>query len=169
MNILNAFLYHIKSALTEDLVFRGALLYILIQRLSPKKAIWISALCFGFYHVFSYGISFHTIIPIIYVVVVTGFAGYVWAFTFHKTKSIYMGLGFHLGVNMINVIFYKSQPYGELLFSEVSRGEISEWNNFLVVIFKGLFTSVVTFVCLIFYFKHKEKRACHNIQSAQIE
>ena len=80
-----------------------------------------------------------------------------------------MGLGFHLGVNMINVIFYKSQPYGELLFSEVSRGEISEWNNFLVVIFKGLFTSVVTFVCLIFYFKHKEKRACHNIQSAQIE
>jgi len=30
--IFDAIIYHLKSALTEDLVFRGALLYILIQR-----------------------------------------------------------------------------------------------------------------------------------------
>ena len=36
--IFKAFIYHFKSALTEDLVFRGAILYILIQRIGAQKA-----------------------------------------------------------------------------------------------------------------------------------
>lgn len=158
VDIFNAFVYHFKSALTEDLIFRGALLYILIQKIGAKNAIWVSAFCFGVYHIFSYRISLDRIIPIIYVVVVTGFAGYVWAYTFHKTKSIYMSLGFHLGVNFINSFLYKSQPYGELIFSEISRSDISQWNNFLVVIFKGLFTSAVTLICLKLYLKNRTKQ-----------
>ncbi len=77
--LYEAFVYHLRSALTEDLVFRGAALYILIQRLGARWAIWISAVCFGVYHVFSYGILEERWILIVYVVLVTGFAGYVWA------------------------------------------------------------------------------------------
>ena len=35
----NAVVYHLRSALTEDLVFRGAILYILIKRIGSNKAI----------------------------------------------------------------------------------------------------------------------------------
>lgn len=150
--MFKAFGYHVKSALTEDLVFRGAILYILIQRIGAVKAIWLSAIVFGVYHWFSYGIIEGRLILLAYVLVITGFTGYVWAYTFNKTKSIMMGLGFHLGVNLINACFFESQPYGELIFTEVSRINISEWNNFLFLIFKGLFPSIFTLIfikCLL--------------------
>ena len=114
--IFNALIYHIRSALTEDLLFRGAILYILISRLGAKWGILISALCFGAYHVFSYGMTGERIIPILYVILITGFTGYVWAYTFYKTNSILLALGFHLGVNLMNTFFFESQPYGELIF-----------------------------------------------------
>ncbi len=158
INIFNAFIYHFKSALTEDLIFRGAILYILIQRIGSNKAILISAICFGIYHLFSFSIKLDRIIPILYIFIVTGFAGYVWAYTFYKTKSIYMAFGFHLGVNLINTCIYKSQPYGELIFSEISRSDISIWNNFIVVIFKGLFTSIVTLIFLKLYLKNQAQK-----------
>lgn len=154
-NIFNAFIYHLKSALTEDLVFRGAILYILIQRIGAKKAILLSALIFGVYHVFSYGMIGERIILITYVIVITGFVGYVWAYTFHKTKSILMGLGFHVGVNLMNAFFFESQPYGELIFMQISKTDISSWNNFLFLIFKGLFPSILTLLFVKLLFRSK--------------
>ncbi|WAC01749.1 CPBP family intramembrane metalloprotease [Lacinutrix neustonica] len=146
--IYKALMYHLKSALTEDLVFRGAILYILINRLGAKWAIFISASFFGVYHVFSYGITGGAIIPILYVITVTGFAGYVWACVFEKTKSIALGLGLHLGINLVRVCFYPSQPYGELLVKEISKVNFSEWNELYFVLIKGLFPSVVTLIFL---------------------
>lgn len=142
--IYDAFIYHLKSALTEDLVFRGALLYIFISRFGAKWGILISALTFGVYHVFSYGMLNERIVPILYVILVTGTTGYAWAYTFYKTKSIFMGLGFHVGSNMILTFFYPSQPYGELLFSIVSKVNLSEWNELYYALFKGLFPSIIT-------------------------
>lgn len=144
--IFNSFIYHLRSALTEDLVFRGALLYILISRIGANRAILVSALFFGIYHVFSYGMTSDRLIPIIYVILVTGFTGYVWAYAFNKTKSISIGLGFHLGYNLVMTLFYPSQPYGELLFVEVSRINFSEWNEFFFSLCKGIFPSIITLV-----------------------
>ena len=42
--ILNAFWWDFKSVLTEELIFRGALLYILIQKIGANKGILISAI-----------------------------------------------------------------------------------------------------------------------------
>lgn len=148
-----AFIYHLRSALTEDLVFRGALLYILIQRLGPKWAIWISALVFGCYHIFSYGITHERPIVLIYVTVITGFAGYVWALAFHKTKSIYLGLGFHVGYNLLMSCFYESQPYGEILFSELSSVELSESAESWYSIFRGLYPAVLNLIGLLLLLK----------------
>jgi membrane protease YdiL (CAAX protease family) len=147
--ILDAFVYHLRSALTEDLVFRGALLYILIRRLGPRWGILISALCFGVYHVFSYGILHERAILIAYVIVVTGFTGSVWAYAFHKTRSIYLGLGLHVGYNMVMSCFYESQPYGEMFYSELSRVDLSESAQSFYSIFRGLFPSLTTLLVLI--------------------
>ncbi|WP_431157804.1 lysostaphin resistance A-like protein [Winogradskyella poriferorum] len=155
--ILKASYYHLRSALTEDLVFRGALLYILIQRIGATYAIWLSALVFGVYHVFSYGMGFNRIIPILYVVCITGFTGYVWAYLFYKTKSIYLGLSLHVGINLMNTFFFASQPYGELVFMEVSREALTEGYNFLFLIAKGLFPSLVTLICAKSFFKRNLK------------
>lgn len=143
-SILNAFVYHLRSALTEDLVFRGAILYILINKLSVNWGLLISALCFGIYHVFSYGLTEAKIIPILYVILITGFTGYVWAYTFHKTKSIMLGLGFHLGINLLNTFFFESQPYGELIFKTISKIQLNDWSWLGFNLFKGLFPSVIT-------------------------
>ena len=155
--ILNALWYHLKSALTEDLVFRGVILYILISRLGIKWAIWISAIVFGVYHWFSYGIIDERIILLAYVFLITGFTGYVWAFTFYKTKSIMMGLGFHFGINFINACFFESQPYGELVFQEVSSVSLKDWNWLFFNLYKGLFPSVVTLIFVKQYLKLQSK------------
>lgn len=160
-----AFIYHLKSALTEDLIFRGAILYILIQRIGPVKAIWLSAIIFGVYHWFSYGIIEGRLILLAYVLVVTGFTGYVWAYTFYKTKSIMTGLGFHLGVNLINACFFESQPYGEIFFQKVSSIDVDDWNWLFFNLFKGLFPSIATLVCLKFLLKTKLYSQTENTQS----
>ncbi len=153
-SIFNAIVYHFKSALTEDLVFRGAILYILIQKIGATKAILLSAIVFGIYHVFSYGIAGEGIILIVYVIVITGFVGYVWAYTFHKTKSVLMGLGFHIGTNLINTFFFESNPYGELLFTQVSKIDLSGWNNLYFLIFKGLFPTILTLIFVNLYVRN---------------
>ncbi len=146
--IFKAFVYHLKSALTEDLIFRGALLYLLISKIGAKKAILVSALFFGIYHIFSYDMIGGRIIPIVYVILVTGFTGYVWAYTFDKTKSMMMPLGFHLGSNLMMSCFYQSQPFGELLFAELSRANLTEWNEFYYSLFKGFYPSILTLIFL---------------------
>lgn len=153
--IFDAFIYHIRSALTEDLMFRGAILYILIQRIGATKAIWLSAIIFGMYHWFSYGIIGERIILLAYVLLVTGFTGYVWAYSFYKTKSIMLGLGFHLGVNFINACFFESQPYGELIFKELSRIDVKDWNWLYFNLFKGLFPSIMMLIVVKLLLKTK--------------
>ena len=160
--IFDALIYHIKSALTEDLVFRGAILYILVQRIGAKKAILLSAIIFGVYHIFSYGMLGSSIILITYIILITGATGYVWAYTFDKTNSIMMGLGFHLGHNFIMSLFYKNQPYGQLIFQEVSKISLADWNWLMYHIPKGLFPSIITFILVKQYLKHQAKKTNNN-------
>lgn len=166
-SIFDAFVYHIRSALTEDLVFRGAILYILISRLGAKWGILISALCFGVYHVFSYGMIEAGIIQILYVILITGFTGYVWAYSFYRTKSIMLALGFHLGVNLMNTFFFESQPYGELIFKAVSQSELIDWNWLGFNLFKGLFPGIMMllFVKLVILFNSNIFKPTPSIES----
>lgn len=154
----NAFIYHLKSALTEDLVFRGGVLYVLIKRIGTNKAIFLSAILFGIYHWFSYGIINERYILLAYVLLITGFTGYVWAYSFYKTKSILLPLGFHLGYNFVMSCFFESQPYGEMLFSIASKTDLTGWNEFYFSLFKGLFPSFATLILLKLYLKFSTKQ-----------
>src|SRR6185436_17430227 len=69
--LLESSWWTLKSVLFEELLFRGALLYIAIQRLGRKVACIISAVAFGIYHWFSYGV-FGDPMQMIYIFIITG-------------------------------------------------------------------------------------------------
>ena len=85
--------WNFNSVLFEELIFRGALLYIAIRKLGGVKAILLSSICFGVYHWFSYGL-FGNIIPMIVVFVITGLMGCAWAYAFNKPVPWPYQLGF---------------------------------------------------------------------------
>src|ERR1700679_175613 len=45
----NANAYVFRSVGYENLIFNGALLYILIKKIGPQKAMWIAGIAFGIY------------------------------------------------------------------------------------------------------------------------
>lgn len=147
-DVLAAFWYHLKSALTEDLVFRGAILYVLIKRIGSRRAILCSATVFGVYHWFSYGILQERFILLAYILLITGITGWVWAWSFYKSKSIMIGLGLHVSYNLVMSFFYENQPYGQLLFTQLSQVHLTGWDEFYYSMFRGLFPSVCTLLCL---------------------
>lgn len=128
--ILKSFLWDLKSVLTEELIFRGALLYILIQKIGERKAILISAIAFGIYHWFSMGVL-GNILPMILVFLGTGLMGVALAWAFAKTKSILLPFGLHLGWNFIyNTIFSKG-PLGEMVLTSQGGKELTDWTSLL--------------------------------------
>lgn len=54
--ILNGLWWNVKSVLFEEFIFRGVLLYLLLQRLGARIAMLTSSVAFGIYHWFSYEI-----------------------------------------------------------------------------------------------------------------
>ncbi|MEQ8906943.1 type II CAAX endopeptidase family protein [Ekhidna sp.] len=141
-NLLEGMWWDFKSVLTEELIYRGALLFLLIQRLGSKAGIAISATAFGIYHWFSFGV-FGNSIPMILIFIGTGLMGYAWALSFHKTKSIMLGFGLHLGWNFVyNTIFSKG-PLGEMILvmeGGATLGDVGSLINFLVpmIVIPGL-------------------------------
>jgi uncharacterized protein len=106
----------LKSVLFEELIFRGALLYIAIKRFGIKTACIISAIAFGIYHWFSFG-AFGNPIQMIVVFIMTGIWGLMFAFAYAKTKSLYLPIGLHFGWNLIKDIIFSKGPLGhQLLF-----------------------------------------------------
>jgi len=155
--IFKSLWWDIKSVLTEELIFRGALLYILIQRIGSQKSIIFSAIAFGIYHWFSYGV-FGNIMPMIFVFIGTGLMGYAWALAFSKTKSILLPLGLHLGWNFTyNTIFSKG-PLGELLLISKDGTELTDWAS-LLNFSSGLIIVPVLVLFFIRYFVSYEKEA----------
>ena len=152
--ILKSFWWDIKSVFTEELIFRGALLYILIQKIGSGRSILISAIAFGIYHWFSYGVL-GNIMAMIFVFIGTGLMGYAWAWAFSKTKSIMLPFGLHLGWNFIyNTIFSKG-PLGELLLISKGGNELTDWSSILNFI-SGLIIVPVIVLIYVNYFVETE-------------
>ena len=122
----NMTIWDLKSVITEELIFRGALLLILIERFGMKTGLLVSATAFGVYHWFSFGII-GNIFPMIIVFIGTALMGYAWALAFYKTKSIFMPIGLHLGWNFtFNTVFSKG-PLGEGLLVAKGGSFINDW------------------------------------------
>ncbi|MEX0610038.1 MAG: CPBP family intramembrane glutamic endopeptidase [Balneolaceae bacterium] len=152
--ILKSFWWDLRSVLTEELIFRGALLYILIQKIGSRKSILISAITFGIYHWFSYGVL-GNLIAMILVFIGTGLMGYAWAWAFSKTKSIMLPFGLHLGWNFIyNTIFSKG-PLGELVLVSQGGTELTNWAS-LLNFTSGLVIVPILVLIYVRYFVQEE-------------
>jgi membrane protease YdiL (CAAX protease family) len=152
--ILKSFWWDVKSVLTEELIFRGALLYILIQKIGSTKSVLISAIAFGIYHWFSYGVLGNVMMMIL-VFIGTGLMGYAWAWAFSKTKSIMLPFGLHLGWNFIyNTIFSKG-PLGKLVLISIGGTELTDWISLLNFI-TGLIIVPILVIIYVKYFVKEE-------------
>ena len=152
--VFKSFWWDFKSVLTEELIFRGALLYILIQKLGSRKSILISAIAFGIYHWFSFGVL-GNIIAMILVFIGTGLMGYAWAWAYSKTKSIMLPLGLHLGWNFVQNTIFSKGPLGELVLISKNGIELTDWNS-LINFTIGLVIIPILLLIYVRYFVKEE-------------
>lgn len=156
--ILKSSWWDVKSVLTEELIFRGALLYILIRKLGSRKGILISAIAFGIYHWFSYGV-FGNLMAMVLVFIGTGLMGYAWAWAFSKTQSIMLPFGFHLGWNLIyNTIFSKG-PLGESLVISQGGNELTGWASLLNFVSGLIIVPALVLICVRYFVKEETENS----------
>ena len=119
--ILEGFWWNIKSVLFEELIFRGVLLYILIKKIGTTKAIILSAVAFGVYHWFSFGVI-GNMIPMIVTFFITGTMGLLLAYGYAKTFSLYIPIAIHLGWNLTRIFIFSQGPIGNGVFIPSNPG-----------------------------------------------
>ncbi|MDF0705788.1 CPBP family intramembrane glutamic endopeptidase [Flagellimonas okinawensis] len=160
--ILHSFWWDVKSVLTEELIFRGALLYLLIQKIGTTKSILISAIAFGIYHWFSYGVLGNAMAMIL-VFIGTGLMGYAWAWAFSKTKSIMLPFGLHLGWNFIYNSIFSKGPLGDLALISKGGHELTDWASLLNFV-SGLVLVPIIVLLYVRYFVKKETEVNPEIE-----
>lgn len=125
-----------KAVLFEELVFRGALLYLLIRYIGVVKACLFSSIVFGVYHWFSYEVFGSRLVLMIYILLVTGCGGWMFAFAYAKTKSLYAPIGLHFGWNIVTAVVFSSGPIGDQWL--IQQGEPVEWGGWVTLLFFSL-------------------------------
>jgi len=141
MKFLGGSLWVFNAVLFEELVFRGCLLYLLIRYLGTVKACLLSAIAFGIYHWFSYELFGSRLIVMIYVFLITGAAGWMFAYAFAKTRSLWAPVGLHLGWNLITALVFSSGPIGNHLL--IQQGQAVESGDWVTLLFFTLQTVII--------------------------
>jgi membrane protease YdiL (CAAX protease family) len=136
-----------QSVLYEELIFRGALLYIAIKKIGPKWACILSAVCFGVYHWFSMG-AFGNVVFMVYLFIGTGIMGYVLALAFTKTNSLYLPIALHFGWNLVTNIIFSSGPNGSQLLILKRGDNYTLFENIIVLLVQFFVLPVVMFFYL---------------------
>nr|WP_010131543.1 type II CAAX endopeptidase family protein [Microbulbifer agarilyticus] len=126
----------VRSVLFEELVFRGAMLYLLIRYIGVIKACLLSSVIFGIYHWFSYEVFGARLVLMIYIFLVTGMGGWMFAFAYAKTRSLYAPVGLHLGWNLVTAIVFSSGPLGNQWL--IQQGEAVYASDWITLIFFSL-------------------------------
>lgn len=108
---LNGAWYNIKSVLYEELIFRGVIFYLLIKKWGGTKAILISSIAFGIYHWFTYEV-FNDPVKMIWIFLITFSAGFIYAFGYYRTKSLYAPIGMHFGWNFVQSFIFSGGNTG---------------------------------------------------------
>jgi uncharacterized protein len=110
--LASGFWWNVKSVLFEELIFRGALLFLLMQWLGSLRAIILSSVGFGVYHWFSFEIL-GDVQSMIIVFIVTGLMGLLLAYGYTKTLSLYVPIAIHLGWNFTQGFVFSEGSIGK--------------------------------------------------------
>lgn len=104
-SILLEIWYQFRTVMTEELVCRGALLYILIKKIGQTKAIIITSVFFAVLHWINAGV-WGNIIQMTIVFSFTFAMGLLLALSYAKTFSLLIPFAIHFGWNLMqNYIF----------------------------------------------------------------
>lgn len=147
--LLSSIYYDVNSVLFEELLFRGVPLYLLIKYLNSRSGIFISSSLFGIYHWFTNGVV-GNLPAMALVFLVTGLMGYVFAISYHKTKSIILQSGLHLGWNLTNHNIFSNGPNGIMLLQVSEQPELSSTHQLMSF---GLY--IVVIAMALFFVKSK--------------
>ncbi|MBO6522494.1 MAG: CPBP family intramembrane metalloprotease [Balneolaceae bacterium] len=158
---IKAFYFYFNSVLFEELLFRGALLSLIIYFTSSRTAILISATAFGIYHWFSYGMFGNGLVPMAYIFLLTGGMGLIWAYMYSKTNSIVLPVVAHLGWNFQSALFLDYQPFGQLLFKSTINRELPELADFGIQA-GGDILSILLMLGGFKYYQHKKRKPVIN-------
>lgn len=160
LGTLNFLWWNVKSVVFEELIFRGALLYIAIRKWGARTGILLSAIVFGIYHWFSFGVLGNVVLMLV-VFLMTSISGLVWAYAFEKTKSMMLPIGLHLGWNFVfNSVFSKG-PLGEqILIPQVDKANnLSDTLSFLMhFLLPNLVVPALTFFYIKFILKKNAQK-----------
>jgi len=128
--------YNVKSVLYEELIFRGAIFYILIKRVGVIKATVISAIAFGIYHWFSFEIIGNPG-QMVLVFFVTGVAGLLYCFAYTKTLSLFTPIGIHFGWNFTQNFFFSAGNIGNgvLIAAKPAYTTTVSWPVYLGIVY----------------------------------
>lgn len=121
--VMRSLFYDVTSVLIEELFFRGAILYLLIKYIGEQRGVIISAIAFGIFHWFSYGVL-GNLLGMVLVFLTTGFMGYVLARAYVKTDSIVLPIGLHLGWNMVHNTVFSQGSLGTVIFTQTQPVEL---------------------------------------------
>ena len=105
----------LRSVLTEELICRGVLFYILIKKLGTKWAIIITSVVFGILHWLNNGI-FGNIIQMSITFAFTFGMGLLLAYSYAKTFSILIPTAIHFGWNLTQNFIFPDRPEGNHIF-----------------------------------------------------
>lgn len=106
----------VRTVLTEELLCRGVLLYILIQKTGPKWAILISSILFAVLHWLNAGV-WGNLPQMAMVFAFTFTMGLLLAYAYAKTYSLLIPFAIHLGWNLVQNYIFPDTPNGNHLFT----------------------------------------------------
>lgn len=141
------FKFTLLSVLYEELIFRGALLYIAIKKLGTVKACVLSAAGFGIYHWFSFNVLGDPFMMVI-VFLMTAIVGLSWAFAFAKTGSLYLPIGLHLGWNLLSMVIFSNGSFVQGILVKENNSQVQGAMSLLVFLFQVSALPVLTFLYL---------------------
>jgi membrane protease YdiL (CAAX protease family) len=130
------------SVVYEELLFRGVLLYWLLRKVSCTSACLLSAGAFGAYHWFSMG-ALGNPVQMLYVFVMTGTWGLMFAVAFAKTGSLYFPVGLHWGWNLTSIVVFSHGPLGNQLLLQSGGQKVPGLASLGLMIFQLLSVPLV--------------------------
>ena len=143
-NTLNSIWWVFKSVLFEELLFRGALLYLAIKRIGASKACILSAICFGVYHWFSFN-AFGNPVAMLFIFLLTGIAGLMFAYAFARTQSLYLPIALHFGWNLVHIIVFSNGPLRQQIFQRMNENRPQGLLSLLIFLFQMLALPILAF------------------------
>ena len=143
-SIVESSRWTLVSVLYEELIFRGALLYIAIKKLGVTKACIISAVGFGIYHWFSFNVFGNPFMMAI-TFLMTAIVGFSWAFAFAKTTSVYLPVALHFGWNLFSTVVFSNGNFGQGIFVRSNRNELQGTLSLLIFLFQVFALPILTF------------------------